>query len=81
MGCMFALWYLITDALKGALLLVVKWPLRILAFLILSFLGLIKESPYSQAAANSSGYTSSLSTSWGHCLAFRRRDGSLQFYW
>lgn len=81
MGCLFALFYLLTDALKGLWLLLVKWPLRILAFLILSLLGLIEERPYSQAAANSSGYTSSLSTSWGHYLAFRRRDGTLQFYW
>ena len=73
MGCVFGLWYLWTHVLKGTL--------RLLVFLILSFLGLIEESPYSQAAADSSGYTSSLSTSLGHCLAFRRRDGSLQFYW
>jgi len=64
------------------LLAALKTPLRLLAFLALSLIGMIDERPYSRAAAQSSGYISSISTSWGHCLAFRRADTHrLQFYW
>lgn len=78
MAMLIALLYLLKASLAAA----VKTPLRILAYWLLSLVGLVDEQPYSQAAARSSGYISSVSTSWGHCLAFRRADTKrLQFYW